>query len=472
MSQGHTSCEPCFKEKQDLSSRTYSIEDAKLSFEKLGYQLISTEYQSSDKPLEYYCPTHDVTAYISYSRFLIGQTACTPCSVEKRKTTVMEKYGVEHNMHLQENKDKIKATCMERYGVDSPLKLEEVKEKRYATMTEKYGVKHPAQNEEIKEQMRLTNQERRGVDHPAQCPEVRKKTEDTNMERYGFKNPFENPEFALKRQETLMSNYGVVNPMQSETIKEKCRETSMENWGFPSPFQSDVIKEKCKASNLERYGVEYYAQHPDYEAKRKATCLKNYGVEYPSQSPEIKERARQTCLKRYGYEYAHQNPENFAKRQKLSYLRKEHKLPSGATIQCQGYEPQCYNDLIKEGISESELLAGVDSMPHIVYMYENKPCLYYPDIYLPTFNKLIEVKSEWTFKTDIDKLIEKLAEARKTYDIELRIYNKKGGRIVIKKALEKLHIMYRKMFRKTILAESITVLGLIADYLTPDSGHF
>lgn len=43
------------------------------------------------------------------------------------------KYGVEHQMYIQETKDKIKNTCIKKYGVTHENKLECQKEKRKQT---------------------------------------------------------------------------------------------------------------------------------------------------------------------------------------------------------------------------------------------------------------------------------------------------------------------------------------------------
>jgi len=68
----------------------------------------------------------------------------------------MERYGVEHQMQLDEVKNKIKQTNLDRYGVEYPPQNEEVKNKIKNTNLERYGVKYPAQNKEIQEKTRKT----------------------------------------------------------------------------------------------------------------------------------------------------------------------------------------------------------------------------------------------------------------------------------------------------------------------------
>jgi len=58
---------------------------------------------------------------------------------------------------------------------------------------------------------------------------------------------------------------------------------------------------------------------------------------------------------------------------------------------------------------------------------EDKRRRYYPDIYIKSQNKIIEVKSDYTFHKDYEK---NLAKAQGVlaldYDFEFRIYDAKG----------------------------------------------
>ena len=46
---------------------------------------------------------------------------------------------------------------------------------------------------------------------------------------------------------------------------------------------------------------------------------------------------------------------------------------------------------------------GATEMPQLWYEFENSTHRYFPDIYIPTENLLIEVKSPWTVSLDVDK---------------------------------------------------------------------
>jgi hypothetical protein len=69
---------------------------------------------------------------------------------EKRKNSMLSKYGVENPAQLDEVKSKIKETNLKRYGVKNPLQSNEVRRKVIETMIQRYGVDNPAKNQSIK----------------------------------------------------------------------------------------------------------------------------------------------------------------------------------------------------------------------------------------------------------------------------------------------------------------------------------
>lgn len=67
-------------------------------------------------------------------------------------------------------------------------------------------------------------------------------------------------------------------------------------------------------------------------------------------------------------------------------------------------------------------------MPEIWYVDNNeKKHRYHPDIFIPSKNLIIEVKSEYTLKADLEKNKKKMIAAEQTgFDFEFRIYNEKS----------------------------------------------
>lgn len=107
-------------------------------------------------------------------------------------------------------------------------------------------------------------------------------------------------------------------------------------------------------------------------------------------------------------------------------------MPSGNIINVQGYESYALNELIKI-YDESDIITNRKEIPRISYKIEDKQKYYFPDIYIKSINKIIEVKSIWTYKCKEDK-IQKKSNATKLagYDYEIWIYDKKGNKIIEK----------------------------------------
>jgi hypothetical protein len=117
---------------------------------------------------------------------------------------------------------------------------------------------------------------------------------------------------------------------------------------------------------------------------------------------------------------------------KSSYCKKEFIFPSGKIELVQGYEPFALNDLIiNDKINESDIIVGVLNVPEIWFYDENnEKHRYYVDIYIPSQNKCIEVKSLYTYNDNINtNLLKESAALKMGYKFEFWIYNNKGQRI-------------------------------------------
>ena len=170
-------------------------------------------------------------------------------------------------------------------------------------------------------------------------------------------------------------------------------------------MQSKIIQEKVRQTNIERYGVPCVLSSEIIREKIKQTCLKRYGVENPSQHPEIVKKILRS-----------------------THRHKDYTLPSGNIIVIQGYEGFCLDDLFEEGYDETELVVGLDNIPVISYVFKNGDHRYFPDIYIPSDNKIIEVKSRYTLDQQKEKNIAKAkACIDQGYYFEFRVYNEKGN---------------------------------------------
>ncbi len=86
---------------------------------------------------------------------------------------------------------------------------------------------------------------------------------------------------------------------------------------------------------------------------------------------------------------------------------KEYVFVDNTIIYIQGYENFALDLLVKEGYVSSEIISGSQNVPKIYYVFNGKKCRYYCDIFLPSINKIIEVKSKWTYEREKEKNIAK-----------------------------------------------------------------
>ena len=233
-----------------------------------------------------------------------------------------------------------------------------------------------------------------------------------------------------KTKETNLKLLGVEYPTQSKIIKEKCKKTNLERYGVEFISQTKSFQEKVKKTNLERYGVTCSLKSDDIKEKIKNTMKLKYNIEHNFQSGDLRDKRITTFINKYGVEHPAQNPEVFAKQQKNSKKFKTYTMPSGATRQVQGYEPFALDALVKD-YREDEILTERGSVPRIPYKTsEGKQRYYFPDIYIPHENKIIEVKSTWTYKCKTDNVQEKIqATTAAGYAYELWCFNAKGERV-------------------------------------------
>lgn len=338
--------------------------------------------------------------------------------------------------------DKIKKTNLERFGVEYALQSDSIKSKMKATHLERFGVENPGQSETLRAKVKATNLERYGVENPIKSEIIRDKMRATNLKNFGVEYSLQSKDVRDKGKKTSLQLYGTEYPAQSNEIKEKIRDTCVKKYGVKSALQSDDVKEKIRATILERYGVENPLQSEIIRDKMRATNIIKFGVQNPFESELIKAKMRVTNLERLGVEYPQQNSEVFEKAQKNAKGLKDFTMPSGAIRRVQGYEPFALRDLLNAKYEEEQIKTGRKEIPRIPYkagsaigtdgqtLREEKNRYYFPDIFIPHENRIIEVKSTWTYKCKTDFVIQK-GEAAKIagYNYECWIYNGKGKRV-------------------------------------------
>ena len=305
-------------------------------------------------------------------------------------------------------------------------------EKVMQSNLENYGVENVFQSEEIKDKIKETNLERYGVEYATQSELIQSKTKETNLEKYGCEYPLQNSEILLKLQTTNLERYGNICSAQNSEIKEKIKETNLERYGCEYATQSELIKSKTKETNLEKYGCEYTFQSEKIKEKIKETNLGRYGCEYATQSELIQSKTKETNLQNYGVEHPMQNASYAYNIFKNAFKLKDYILPSGNIIKIQGYEHYALDELLQiETIDETYIINGVSNVPEIWYEDKNnKQHRHYVDIFIPSQNRMIEVKSTWTAKTGKDYIFLKQEAGKKAgYLYEIWVYNEKGKKV-------------------------------------------
>jgi hypothetical protein len=105
---------------------------------------------------------------------------------------------------------------------------------------------------------------------------------------------------------------------------------------------------------------------------------------------ENREKSRQLALNNWkSEEYAQKVMTN-------SFKYKDYIMPSGKTVKVQGYESRALDILLRK-YTESDVLVSFE-IPSVSYEFNGNLHTYRPDIYIISENKIIEVKSKYTYE--------------------------------------------------------------------------
>ena len=162
----------------------------------------------------------------------------------------------------------------------------------------------------------------------------------------------------------------------------------------------------------------------------------------PFNNPKIQEQIRQTIFERYGVTNIMHHKETVTRKLENAFNSFLYTFPSGKQVNVMGYEDKCL-DILLETYDEDDIIAESRKIPIIIYTNPEKglPARYFPDLYIPKENTIIEVKSDWTLKSELNKNMSKFhATIQAGYDLHLYVFNAKK-------------LLYRKIFTK----DSVTV---------------
>ena len=177
--------------------------------------------------------------------------------------------------------------------------------------------------------------------------------------------------------------------------------------------------DRTRVTSLEKYGVKHASQNEEIKEKYKATCLKKYGSECFLQSDEGKKQ----MIEKYGVEYAMQNDSLFSKKSANSFRQRKYKFKDGSFTLILGYEDLALKELESSGLYSKIEAGDSKNIPTFLYDFDGKKHKYFPDIWLPNENTIIEVKSTYYFVKDKDKNLAKALEASKSHRFLFYVYD-------------------------------------------------
>jgi len=399
----------------------------------------------------------------------------SPAVLEKRVQTNLEKYGEIHPLKTPEVKQHLRDSYKEKYGVDHPMKDKEICDKCHEKVKEFYDNKIytkvcPVCNLEFTTTFDKHKKQKYCSDIcKKESEKIRlRKIKETKKEIYGDENytnidkmkiswnnktPEELEEIKQKHVKYYMDKYGVSCFSKTEEFKEKFKQICLDLYGVENVFQNEEIKQKIREANIEKYGVDHFMKTDEgknviseiYNSKSqeekdaitekvKETNLEKYGTVAPLQNEEIKSKVKKTCMNRYGVNNPMQCEEIFNKSIHNSKQWKNYILPSGKEIKIQGYEWIYLDEYFNEGkLEENIIIHPTQDIIGKIWYYtaDGKKHKYYPDFYIPTENKIVEVKSTWTMKRDLEiNSLKQKACIEAGYNFDLYVYDNRKNRIL------------------------------------------
>jgi len=354
-------------------------ESDKISIQQRFYHVWYSFYEIEVCP---YCESPRVFA--KKPKFSIDRYGIKPTNSVNYYGTCMSDF-----CNKKYNLEKTRSKMMENHGTTNPMEVPGALEKIKENNRKKYGVDFYTETEEFKEKIKETFDKKYGG-HPTKLKETQDKKRKTNKEKYGFEHALDNSE-----------------------VKEKSRITNNLKYGGNSSMCSEEIKNKSKETNRRKRGTDWYVQSEDFKKKFKESMLKKYGVE----------------------QVMHYTP-SFEKSLNTSYKKKIFVFPSGRIEKIQGYEGFALNELLDTGYIEDEIIVSskeIESHTGTIWYLdsERKKRKYYPDIYLIRDNKIIEVKSKYTYETNISiNKAKKQACLDLGISFEFWVYDSKGEKTI------------------------------------------
>jgi len=203
-----------------------AFEDVKQIFEAAKCTLVSKEYKTNKKPLEYLCSCGHPEPQTTRLDIFNQGIRCKHCRNERMKITNMDRFGYEY---VSQRPDKKEAALK---GI-----LKYIEDKKY------------------------TIEELRNIYKKAGCELLETKYKDN-------KTPMKFKCLCGKEGKITYNKF---------SIGQRCSD-------------NDCMNKRKKQTNMDKFGVEHVTQSAEVQERTKATSMKKYGVERPSQSAEVQDK--------------------------------------------------------------------------------------------------------------------------------------------------------------------------------------
>jgi G:T-mismatch repair DNA endonuclease (very short patch repair protein) len=175
---------------------------------------------------------------------------------------------------------------------------------------DRYGVEHQAHIKEVREKTKQTNLERHGATTPAGSKEVVEKIKSTNMERYGVTCTRQHEEVEQKSKTTMLERYGVEHYTQSDEFKKYCREQNLESYGRFCHMQKHFSDETFERLNdpswlkdaYETYGVMIVSDILEVDSTIIYDRLQKYNIELVNDNKSFMEKDVNRFVESLGFE--------------------------------------------------------------------------------------------------------------------------------------------------------------------------
>lgn len=269
-----------------------------------------------------------------------------------------------------------------------------------------------------------------------QSPEFLDAIKKTNNEKFGSDFFFQTDEFRIKQKETFEKKYGG-HPTKLKETQDRKKSTNLLKYGTEHALNNPDVREKSNSTNTLKYGGKSSMCSEVTKEKSKRTSLVKYGTDWYVQSEEFRIKFKESMLSKYGVEHAFHYQPFFDRSQSTGFNKKLFIFPSGRVEKIQGYESFAIEDLLDSGYREEDIIISNKEISEIIGIIwyndsENKRRRYYPDILLKVGNKIIEVKSEYTYDAGYSiNIRKKQACLDMGLLFEFWIYDEKGNRRIV-----------------------------------------